>query len=64
MSDDTRRNPRDPQPIDNLEDAKVDANDAGNVKGGFNPQPEPPGTIRGFDPQPDPPSFRSPKQTH
>ena len=42
-------------------DANVDAADAKKVKGGFNPQPDPP-KIRGFDPQPDPPIFRAPKQ--
>jgi hypothetical protein len=25
---------------------------------GFDPQPEPPGSIRGFDPQPDPPRVK------
>ena len=25
---------------------------------GFDPQPEPPGSIRGFDPQPDPPKVK------
>ena len=42
-------------------DANVDATDAKNVKGGFNPQPDPP-RIRSFDPQPDPPIFNAPKQ--
>ena len=26
---------------------------------GFDPQPEPPGSIRGFDPQPDPPRIKT-----
>jgi hypothetical protein len=51
-----------PDPIQDL-DNDVAADDADAVKGGFNPQPEPPGTIRGFNPQPDPPMWRSPGQT-
>ena len=30
----------------------------GKVKGGFNPQPEPPRYKGGFDPQPDPPKVK------
>lgn len=33
-----------------IEDLPVDAEQAAEVKGGFNPQPDPP-----FNPQPDPP---------
>ncbi len=50
-------------PIQDL-DENVGADAADTVKGGFNPQPEPPGRIRGFDPQPDPPLYRSPIQGH
>lgn len=47
--------------IEDIDDANVDADGAENVKGGFNPQPDPP-KIRGFDPQPDPPFFKNPIQ--
>lgn len=49
-------------PIQDLDDATV-VDDADRVKGGFNPQPDPP-KIRGFDPQPDPPMWRNPGQAH
>ena len=48
-------------PIQDLDDANVGSSDADAVKGGFNPQPDPP-KIRGFDPQPEPPIFRNPGQ--
>ena len=47
-----------PEPIEDLNDATVKDSDAARVKGGFNPQPDPPGKIRGFDPQPDPPAYK------
>ena len=45
-------------------DSDINADAAEKVKGGFNPQPDPPAVIRGFDPQPDPPLWRNvnPKQ--
>ena len=43
-------------------DNEISADAAEKVKGGFNPQPDPPAMIRGFDPQPDPPLWRNPKQ--
>ncbi len=62
MSKDNAKNPQSREEIDDIDDANVDGNDASTVKGGFNPQPDPPAVIRGFDPQPDPPVFRAPKQ--
>jgi hypothetical protein len=51
-------------PSDQIQDLGDDigADAAEKVKGGFNPQPDPPAVIRGFDPQPDPPLWRNPKQ--
>ncbi|MEO8334966.1 MAG: hypothetical protein ABI664_08340 [bacterium] len=48
------------EPIQDL-DETVGAADADSVKGGFNPQPDPP-KIRGFDPQQNPPMWRNPGQ--
>ena len=62
MSEDSASNHKNTKPIDDLDDENVAAYNAADVKGGFNPQPEPPGTIRGFDPQPDPPGFFNPKR--
>jgi hypothetical protein len=60
MEQDNTTKPNDPEPIKDTDDAIVAADDAGNVKGGFNPQPDPPGNIRAFNPQPEPPIFRAP----
>ncbi len=49
---------KDPKLIEDIESKDVTAADADGVKGGFNPQPDPP-KIRGFDPQPDPYNPRS-----
>ncbi len=56
--DDKNKSADGSDPIQDL-DENVGAADADSVKGGFNPQPDPP-KIRGFDPQPDPPMWRNP----
>ena len=61
-ADEEDRQPVSSEPIQDLDDANVGTDAADSVKGGFNPQPEPPGKIRGLDPQPDPPVYRNPIQ--
>jgi hypothetical protein len=58
--DEKDEKPATADPMQDL-DENVGAADADSVKGGFNPQPDPP-KIRGFDPQPDPPMWRNPGQ--
>lgn len=53
MSADEKTTREDAAPLQDLEGEQLTADDAASVKGGFNPQPDPP-KIRGFDPQPDP----------
>jgi hypothetical protein len=57
MSDDARQSAKPTDPIKDL-----DVENGTEVKGGFNPQPDPPARIRGFDPQPDPPIYLTPQQ--
>ena len=61
-ADDAKQTEQTPEPIKDADDATVAADDAGNVKGGFNPQPDPPGIIRRLNPQIDPPTFHAPNK--
>lgn len=62
MAADDSSTRKDPEPLKDLEIENLTDSSAKGVKGGFNPQPDPPGRIRTFDPQPDPYAIRSPKQ--
>lgn len=56
------QNAKKPESFQDLDDANVAADNDGSVKGGFNPQPDPPGVIRGFEPHVDPGAIRTPRQ--